>query len=413
MQFIRKFINDLEAWFSKPASQKVVLNHAHTSSFAAFALGSMVLTGFYLMRPHYNHDLSGYMGVVLGYEQNDPELLHQEVFDLIEEKIPPHRYERLAGLATDSAPSIRAAYDDPEAFRQTLPFYRVRVVYTGTIYGLYKLGVDPVFASHAISAASVLLTMWVCAFMFPGRLHSPYRILFLFGCLGIGLHDLARYSTPDALGTLGWCLVFYLFLRSRSQLLIIVPILIGIRSDYILLAGLLLAYLFITGCFARWSIVLSGIISLLIYFTLQAAWGYSWLQQMHCTYHLYTIKSSYLETREMEFTAWNYFELLENTLASSFAPTFRFIYIYLIMIACSTYWIMFAPKSFGDKYVGIIKKSLVLSILGFLYTIGHIIVIPRLDERYFTFIYLFAVSLLIHLICIFIKSHSDQTDTAS
>ena len=171
--------------------------------FSLFTLGLLI---FYIERPVYNHDLSGYLGVVLSYEESDPKVVHSEVFDRLKKTVPPHRFERLVGAASDSAPAVRILGQDAEAFRQSLTFYEVRIAYTGLIFLLSKFGVEPIFASHAISAVSVFGSLWVFVFMFKGAAPFPYLFFLPLIALGIGLHELAQLSSPDALGLL-WLVV--------------------------------------------------------------------------------------------------------------------------------------------------------------------------------------------------------------
>ncbi len=133
---------------------------------------TVFLLFFYISRPLYNHDLSGYLGVILSYDQPDPEIVHEEVFARLKECIPEERFVRLTGAASDSGPAIRLYFEDPDAFRQTLPFYRVRILYTGMIYALYKAGVDPIFSSHAISAESSAPS---APPRFAGTIHSHHH----------------------------------------------------------------------------------------------------------------------------------------------------------------------------------------------------------------------------------------------
>jgi len=161
--------------------------------FSLFTLGLLI---FYIERPVYNHDLSGYLGVVLSYEESDPKVVHSEVFDRLKKTVPPHRFERLVGAASDSAPAVRILGQDAEAFRQSLTFYEVRIAYTGLIFLLSKLGVEPIFASHAISAVSVFGSLWVFALMFKGS--APFLIC--FSCLssrsGLVFTSLRNFRLP-------------------------------------------------------------------------------------------------------------------------------------------------------------------------------------------------------------------------
>jgi|GEM_PF-1915626 len=366
---------------------------------SVFCLGlfSLFLLLFYIDRPVYNHDLSGYLGVVLSYEESDPDVIHADVFERLKAGVPPHRFERLVGAAVDSAPAVRILGQDPEAFRQSLPFYEVRIVYTGLIYLLSKVGVDPIFASHAISAVSVFFCLWIFAFLFKGIPPFPYLLFLPLIALGIGLHEIARLSSPDALGLFAWSLAFFFFLRHRNATLILFPLIVLIRTDYILFILIILLYLFFSKSVGSKAIVTSMVASLGAYLGVNYCYdGYSLITALNYSYHYGQV--AYPETTAINFGLRSYLELLVGALSSAHSPESRGFYLFLVFAGLSCFLIWRAIVSSEVRLRSGLYDLGFLLIGGFAYIVGHVILVPRFDDRYFAFLYMLAPCVLVVLI---------------
>ena len=362
--------------------------------FSLFTLGLLIS---YIERPVYNHDLSGYLGVVLSYEESDPKVVHSEVFDRLKKTVPPHRFERLVGAASDSAPAVRILGQDAEAFRQSLTFYEVRIAYTGLIFLLSKFGVEPIFASHAISAVSVFGSLWVFVFMFKGVAPFPYLFFLPLIALGIGLHELAQLSSPDAMGLLGWSLAFLFFLRRHYAVLVLFPILVLTRTDYVLFVVIANLYLLSSKAFNPIFVVLSMMASLLAYFGINHYYqGYGLIAALNYMYYYGQV--AFPETAEINFGLSAYFELLLGALSNSHASGNRVFYLFLLFGGLAFFLLRrAASRAEANLRRGLYDLGFVL-MGGLCYIVGHVLLVPRFDDRYFSFLYMFAPCLLVFLI---------------
>lgn len=390
MEFRDKQQALLNALFRSRVSQVV--------SLSFYVLFCLLVTLYAIKSPYYNADLSGYLGVVYSYQTDDPEELHHRTFHALKTAVPEHRFIRLAGLADDSSPATTAAYREPEAFNQKLPFYKVRVVYTACIFLLMEIGIDPVFASHALSAISALAMLLLFAFMFPGYPSAVYWFALVPITLSTGASELGRFSSPDALGALLWTLVFFLAIRKVKAAFYLLPFLVLVRTDYVLLSALFCLAFVLTNREFRFHACVSFVLSFVFYFSLQANWGYSWMQQMHYHYFLYDIKSAYIADADIEFGIRQYLELQKGALSRSIVTTDNLLWSYFVFTAACTVLMYSVFTSKNSKACAILTTGGIIILAGLLYVLGHIVVIPRLDPRYFTTLYLFSPCLLIYLL---------------
>jgi len=183
-----------------------------------------------LQRPRLNWDMIGYVASARAHESCDFRLLQKEVYELLSRSVPKDNYTE---LTSGYFRQIRAT--GPESLRQHLPFYQIRVVYVGMILALWKLGLNPFFASYFISAVCTALAIWVLAFMPTGKRHPIYLFVVPAIALSTSFAAIASYSTPDALSVLAVFICYWLMFRRHALLLMALPICILVRTDLLLL----------------------------------------------------------------------------------------------------------------------------------------------------------------------------------
>ncbi len=358
---------------------------------------AFVLSGFYLYRPHHNHDMTGYVGSVIAFREDEPATIHRKTFETLRSQTPEHRFIRLSGTAADSAAAVRILGSDPVSFRETMRFYQVRIAYTGLVFGLHQLGFDLVFATHLVSALSVFASLILLGVLFPGQPAFPYQLLIPPFFVACGAHDLARLSTPDALGTLCWILVFRLVLRGSKVSLVVLPLLVLVRNDYILLILLLGITLWFLKTF-RWPHLVASLSATLF---LQAAVNshYETFGAIEVLNYLKHMDYMPFPVREgIDLTARDYLSLLSGAVASTLDPCQNTLYFFLSsfgLIACLR---LFRPVDSGAPDPGSIDGIFWLSTAFLLYIAGHIVVFPFFLDRYFMFIYLITACFLARLL---------------
>ena len=225
----------------------------------SLAASSLALSVY---KPYHNWDMIAYIAAAKSFEEGDLESLHSFTYDQLRHSVTDAEYEEM----TTGSDYKHAINTDSSALNEQLPFYKIRPVYTGFIYLLYKTGVNIGFATHIISGVAIVVAVAILYLISISFLARP--LIFAVPLLAIifGILDLARLSTPDGLGFLACILSVYFYLKKYNTLLLIVlPIMIGIRTDLILFTAPLLFFVFVFEKSYRFEVVLSIFISVAIY----------------------------------------------------------------------------------------------------------------------------------------------------
>src|SRR5689334_2500124 len=88
-------------------------------------------------KPTYNWDTLAYMGVVLGYDNKNINVIHETVYEIAKQQMPPENYKELTDTLN---PYKKRMVDDALNFHNEFPFYVVKPLYTGMVYFFYKTG---------------------------------------------------------------------------------------------------------------------------------------------------------------------------------------------------------------------------------------------------------------------------------
>ena len=150
-------------------------------------------------RPGYNWDLLAYVAVAYEFGGVDPAATHARSYETVRQAVPAAAY----ALLTESTEYRAALVQQPDAFQQQLPGYRMKVAYPALMMVLQRAGVQPVETSLWISRAAyigigIVVFLWLGSFLPPAiALVTAYAI----SSISPVLH-LAELATPDALSTL-------------------------------------------------------------------------------------------------------------------------------------------------------------------------------------------------------------------
>ncbi len=180
--------------------------NAYTMLYIITALAVGVWFSFY--NNFFNWDIAAYMGVVLGYNGIPVAEAHQQAYSIIQHQFPP---DAASALLHESA-YREHCFADASFYAQQLSFYRVKPLFTGSAYLLYKCGL-PLWTALRIPAAigfaglATVLLLWLNRMLKPGFSHLV-AVLLLSGYAT----QLARLVTPDALSAFLVLLLFYLLM---------------------------------------------------------------------------------------------------------------------------------------------------------------------------------------------------------
>jgi hypothetical protein len=201
---------------------------------------------FKFKKQEYNWDMLPYMAIILSYDDSDINHVHTSVYNIIKEQTPPADYK----LLVDGGVEMRkhsAEYADH--FKQQLPYYTIKPLYTRLGYFFYKTGVP---LTKATLMPSVVSYFFIGVFIFYWLKKYVHQLLLLPLSLLIMLcrpiFSAASVSTPDLLSGLILLLAFYFLIERKSMLFICIFLILSIftRLDNIIPAVFIILLLTFT-----------------------------------------------------------------------------------------------------------------------------------------------------------------------
>jgi hypothetical protein len=231
----------------------------------------LLLSLWAIRQPHYTWDLLGYVGSSI--DTTDAKQLQRAAFDSIrnapsDEDIRVDNLYR-ADLATN-----------PYHFAEQLPFYSIKPVYVVLIKALHRTGLPFQKSAVAVSAISnFVLALLLWYWLAPYLSGLPLALVCTLIMLSPNILVLARGTLPDCLATVVAALGFYLILEKRSYFWGSVPLLLDvwIRTDALILAGIVFAALLLLGKLDVPQFLLLSVSALASYFAINHfAGSYSW-----------------------------------------------------------------------------------------------------------------------------------------
>jgi len=333
-----------------------------------------------LAKPLYEWDLFAYVANAIQVTENpSQEELHLRVYQLVADEVPS---EALATL--NGTPSRLVLSQDSEAFKQTTEFfYDTRVVYHHVMAGIYKTGLNPVFAHYLFSTLCVALSILLLMRLLPFQV--PVGLIFVmpFIVLAFGLMTVARLATPDALATLTTVSLYFMLFRGKLKLLLFIfPFVIFIRTDLILLIALFHAYLLLSNQVSRNLVIASGLATIVAYLFLNNVIvdKDSWSSLLG--YNLGN-KPTHPEEFQFPITLSSYLGLVKSgAITFSYNPIF-FVYCMLSGMGLVLLLSQFFVKP-GDTSISILHADLLFLFLSStVYIVIHFLLFPVSWTRFF------------------------------
>lgn len=187
----------------------------------------------------YNWDFIGYMGVVNSYIENDSKNIHQKTFFILDKSIDTKKYE----LKSEGYRKVMSI--DYKAFEENLSFYKIRPLYTGLIYVLYKLGFNLLYSIKLLTILPIIFILGMLYFSLKRETNNRqvaflFSIFFVFSPLIIKIAT----TTPDALSSMFLFMLSLTYYEQRNKFLqiIIMFLLVATRTDNFLWIVLLLLF---------------------------------------------------------------------------------------------------------------------------------------------------------------------------
>jgi hypothetical protein len=231
----------------------------------------LLLSVWAIRQPHYTWDLLGYVGCAVN--STDPKVIHDVAFDAIRDAPSDE------DIHADN-PYRKDVTANPYHFAEQLPFYSIKPVYVASIKVLHQAGMPFQKSAVAISAASnfllaVLLWQWLAAYLSGWSLAAACTLIMLSPNILV----LSRWATPDCLATLVAAVAFYLVLERKSYFWgsSILLLDVWVRTDALVLAGIVFAVLLITRKLDILQFAALSLLALGSYFTINHfAGNYGW-----------------------------------------------------------------------------------------------------------------------------------------
>ena len=198
-------------------------------------------------RPSYNWDMLAYMAVATSYENDNVIEVHDKVYQLAKEQLPPEKYRQLIDSTNKYKTSIA---NNAAEFNLQMPFYVVKPLYTGIVYLFHKAGFTLIKSTVLPSIVAyffigLLLIYWL-------KKYLPFYAALLL-CLLIMLLppilQVANLSTPDCLSAflILWAIYFVVEKNRIAVPFILLLVSILARLDNVILCVLLFPILTLTG----------------------------------------------------------------------------------------------------------------------------------------------------------------------
>lgn len=234
------------------------------------ATAAAVLT-YGILQPHRNWDLIAYVAAAYykdGYRGVD---LTRETYDDIKKVVSSKRFALLT-----TGEYRGTVFRDPSSLEQQIPFYSIRVAYIELIRLLGNTGLTYTRSTFVISAGFAALASLMLGLILS-KSSVPIGMLPIVVAV-TGYTDLARLSTPDSMACFFSLLGIYGLMMKERIVFLVAAILPLIRTDFILLSGLLMGCSYLQG---------EKIFSLL--FLLVAAVFYTLVTKLHEGYGYLTL----------------------------------------------------------------------------------------------------------------------------
>jgi hypothetical protein len=242
-----------------------------------------------IAKPLHNWDVIPYIAAAKAFEEPDVASLQRFTYAELRRVLPAPLYEDMAREQDvgpgRGGPYRHAASTDPAVFAEILPSYRIRPLYNGAVYLLYKAGVDIEFATHFAPAVALAAGFGFLYLAARRRVAAPLACLLVPLALLFGVFDLARFSTPDGFAFCAWTLCIWLYLdERRTALWIALPAILAIRTDLILFTLPLYVALFMRD-HAHWRATLVSVAATLaVHFGIIDYWKHpGWKSMFACS----------------------------------------------------------------------------------------------------------------------------------
>ena len=332
--------------------------------------------------PLHDWDAIGYIAAAESLESSDIQSVHAFTYAQMRAALSADEYEFLAQEKTQTAGRgsayRRAVSADPAVLAEQMPFYRIRPLYVGGVFALYKTGLNIESATHVVSGIGVATGLMLLYAAAMPILPFAGVLLLLPLAYWFGVFELARHATPDGAAFFAYMLAALLLVRGQLvAICIALPLVIGVRTDLILFTLPLLGLLLLQNPERRRLIAVALGASVVIYAGIVTYAGNAgWSIFFYCT-TVQRCLHPLSDPPTLHFQ--HYFNALSNGLPQLIADT-RFL-SFVVLAGCA-FWIWRTREHFSRSPAATLLSASVICI------VARFLVLPAEWERAFPAPYL-------------------------
>jgi hypothetical protein len=369
-----------------------IKNNLAASKFAHMYIivVSIFLFAYTFSTPIQNWDMLGYAASATSLLNTDVNYIHSTVYEQFKQYASNEEYLQL----TINHSYRNVMFNDPIAFSQQIPFYKIRILFTLLILGFVKMGVNVFVASHFITTAFTCTGILVFYYAFRKYIHPYFWAVIPIFFILFGGHDVARIVTADSLAFLWVGLICYAFLEQKwlafFTLLILSTL---VRTDMLVLTALFTTYLFFFHKDLRIASLITLVISVLLFIAINKYTGnYGWSAVFY-----YALVSDMMATNPEVYSTYGisisqYFKALFSGLSLFFYDIPTLFFEAVVTLQFSILLLenkdTTSEKSFFSRLFD--SPMFILTLISILYVASHYLLFPLLDSRFFVGQYLIA-----------------------
>ena len=355
--------------------------HRRSILFLYYGCFCLLFFCYNLYQPRHNWDMIAYVALASSSAASDTAARHANVYRSLLNSVPADTYETL----THGSRNRMLRSSSPEVFDQLLYFYKIRIVYIGLITVCSYLGLSAFFASHLISALATSLGFFLLFLTFRPYMAPWCMYLLPIFAVNLGLPEIARLSTPDALAFLASVLCMHLFLSNHWLFLISLPFMVFVRTDLIIFPLVFSFLIAFRGYFPHRVVLFSFVASLLIYLWLNYYFSYPGWSQVFAFTCIF--RSDLVEAQRYTLSIYDYlWSLSKGVWQALTSQTFlMFLGFWGIGLGLVT------SSVARDRKSALQQRLIDIWLASVLFVAAHFVVLPVIWERFFVGPYLFAL----------------------
>lgn len=325
-----------------------------------------------IANPHAEWDMLVYAASAEMLNSTPSAEIHPKVYAELESRLSTEDFARL----TSGDHYRTVMYEDPDAFMEQLPYYRIRVTFNSILAFAGRHGISVYSAGHVISATAMVLCFLTIWFVFRQHIHPFFQMAMpvVFYKYTREL-EVMQQILADSLASLWVALICFTYVRKSTCLLPLIAVSVLVRVDLFIFAFLMLFLLLLTEKIQKWGpILLTGCGVLCAFMAIQYwADSYGWK-----SLYYFAILSEMSATHPSVYSDIS-FSLSEYLYSLVYPP--RWISkMFWVTMFCSIVTLLLKHNRMITDYQ---RRVCEVSGICLLYIAAHYLIFPQMYLRFF------------------------------